>query len=136
MQEFRRVYQFNQFCVVTPMQWALAEFLDSHPDYCKSLAAFYTGKRDYFGDLLKTSRFRLTAAAGTYFQLADYGAISDLPDTEFTRWLTIEKGVAAIPVSVFYEHPEAIQTNQKLIRFCFAKNDDTLSKAAEILCAI
>jgi methionine aminotransferase len=136
MQEFRRVYQFNQFCVVTPMQWALAEFLDSHPEYCKSLAAFYVGKRDYFGGLLQTSRFRLAPAAGTYFQLADYSAISELPDTEFTRWLTIEKGVAAIPVSVFYEFPEQIQKTQKLIRFCFAKNDSTLTNAAEILCAI
>jgi len=75
-------------------------------------------------------------SAGTYFQLADYGAISDLPDTEFTRWLTIQKGVAAIPVSVFYEFPEQVQKTQKLIRFCFAKNDSTLSNAAEILCTI
>lgn len=136
MQEFRRVHQFSQFCVVSPMQWALAEFIEQHPEHCAELGNFYSTKRDRFNALLGTSRFAIQPSAGTYFQLADYSAISELPDTEFTRWLTIEKGVAAIPVSVFYEFPGQIQKTQQLIRFCFAKNDSTLSNAAEILCAI
>jgi len=136
MQEFRRVHQFSQFCVASPMQWALAEFVEQHPEHCAELGNFYSTKRDRFNELLETSRFAIQPSAGTYFQLADYSAISELPDTEFTRWLTIEKGVAAIPVSVFYEFPEQVQKTQKLIRFCFAKNDSTLSNAAEILCAI
>jgi methionine aminotransferase len=133
---FRRVYQFSQFCAVSPMQWALADYLEQHPEYSQQLAAFYAAKRDRFCTLLQGSRLGLHPSAGTYFQLADYSAISDLPDTEFTRWLTTEKGVAAIPVSVFYEFPEQIQKQQKLVRFCFAKNDTTLTRAAEILCAI
>jgi len=136
MQEFRRVHQFSQFCVTSPMQWALAEFVEQFPEHYEGLGSFYAAKRDRFAALLEGSRFAITPSAGTYFQLADYSAISDMPDTEFTRWLTIEKGVAAIPVSVFYEHPEQVQNTGKLIRFCFAKNDSTLGKAAEILCAI
>jgi len=136
MQEFRRVHQFSQFCVASPMQWGLADYIGAHPEHALELGAFYEGKRDRFRELLQTSRFALQPAAGTYFQLADYSTISDSPDTEFTRWLTIEKGVAAIPVSVFYEFPEQIQKAQRLIRFCFAKNDSTLTQAAEILCAI
>jgi len=132
MQEFRRIHQFTQFCVVTPMQWALADFLDNHAEHYLQLGQFYEAKRDHFAALLAESRFKLTPSAGTYFQLADYSAISDMPDTEFTRWMTIEKGVAAIPVSVFYESPP----EQQIIRFCFAKNSATLKEAAEILCAI
>lgn len=132
MKIFRGVHQFVQFCVVTPMQLALADFIDEHPEHHQELPAFYTQKRDLFAGLLAQSRFKLKLSAGTYFQLADYSEISDQPDTEFTRWMTIEKGVAAIPISVFYESPPA----QQLVRFCFAKNDDTLEKAAEILCRI
>jgi methionine aminotransferase len=132
MHEFRRIHQFTQFCVVTPMQWALAEFLASHPEHYQLLSRFYQEKRDRFVQLLATSRFKLRPSAGTYFQLADYSAISDSSDTEFTRWMTIEKGVAAIPVSVFYKTPPKHQ----IIRFCFAKNTATLEEAAEILCAI
>jgi len=132
MRDFQRIHQFVQFCVVTPMQLALADFLTTHPKHYLELPAFYARKRNLFADLLKNSRFDLTPSPGTYFQLADYSTISDSADTEFTRWMTIEKGVAAIPISVFYEAPP----EQQLIRFCFAKNDTTLEKAAEILCKI
>jgi methionine aminotransferase len=132
MLEFRRIHQFTQFCVVTPMQWALAEYLENNPEHHQQLGQFYQQKRDQFVQLLEASRFKLQPSAGTYFQLADYSAISDRPDTEFTRWMTMEKGVAAIPISVFYEAPP----EQQVIRFCFAKNNATLEAAAEILCAI
>jgi methionine aminotransferase len=132
MKEFRRIHQFVQFCVVTPMQLALADFLSSHPESYQELARFYAQKRDLFANLLAQSRFEIKPSSGTYFQLADYSNISDKIDTEFTRWMTTEKGVAAIPISVFYETPPA----QQLVRFCFAKNNNTLEKAAEILCKI
>ena len=132
MKEFRRIHQFVQFCVVTPMQLALADFLSSHPESYQELARFYAQKRDLFANLLAQSRFEIKPSSGTYFQLADYSNISDKLDTEFTRWMTTEKGVAAIPISVFYETPPA----QQLVRFCFAKNNNTLEKAAEILCKI
>ena len=114
-------------------QWMIiAEFMDNHAEHYLQLGQFYEAKRDHFIALMAESRFKLRPSAGTYFQLADYSAISDMPDTEFTRWMTIEKGVAAIPVSVFYESPP----EQQIIRFCFAKNSATLEEAAEILCAI
>jgi methionine aminotransferase len=132
MLEFRRVHQFVQFCVVTPMQFALADYMESNPEHCHQLAGFYQEKRDHFARLLDGSRFRLTPSAGTYFQLADYSEISGNEDTEFTRWMTTEKGVATIPISVFYESsPE-----QHYIRFCFAKNESTLEQAAALLCKI
>ncbi|MDP6437310.1 MAG: methionine aminotransferase [Gammaproteobacteria bacterium] len=132
MLEFRRVHQFVQFCVVTPMQFGLADYMESSPEHCHQLADFYQEKRDHFARLLDGSRFRLTPSAGTYFQLADYSEISADADIEFTRWMTTEKGVATIPVSVFYESPP----EQQYIRFCFAKNENTLEQAAELLCAI
>jgi len=132
MKGFQEIYQFVQFCVVTPIQLALADFLVDHPEHYMELPDFYSRKRDKFAKLLEESRFRITPSSGTYFQLADYSEISDASDTEFTRWMTVEKGVAAIPISVFYESPP----QQQLIRFCFAKNDDTLEKAAKILCKI
>ncbi len=130
--EFRRMHQFVQFCVVTPMQWALADFLESDPGHYLDLPAFYQAKRDYFCTLLEPSRFRFTPSAGTYFQLVDYAAISAEPDVAYARRLTIEAGVACIPVSVFCaEVPE-----RRLLRFCFAKDSVTLERAAEILCRI
>ncbi|MBN8280931.1 MAG: pyridoxal phosphate-dependent aminotransferase [Gammaproteobacteria bacterium] len=130
--EFRRVHQFVQFCVVTPLQWALADFLDSDPGHYLGLPAFYQAKRDRFCQLLAGSRFRLTPSAGTYFQLLDYGAITDEDDVAFARRLTIEAGVACIPVSVFCAEPPAA----RLLRFCFAKDEATLARAAEVLCRI
>lgn len=132
MREFRRVHQFVQFCVVSPMQFALADYLPQSADHYLSLSGFYASRRDRFIELLQGSGFSMAPAAGTYFQLADYSELSDLQDTEFARWLTIEKGVAAIPISVFYREPPA----QKMVRFCFAKNPATLAEAAEKLCRI
>ena len=116
----------------TALQQALAEYLVAHPEHHRELPAFYQERRDYFASLLKATRFRLLPAPGTYFQLADYSEISALPDVEFARWLTIEHGVATIPVSVFYERPPAT----KLVRFCFAKENATLDAAAARLRAL
>ena len=93
------------------------------------MPAFYQERRDYFAALLAETKFRPRRAAGTYFQLADYSAVSSLPDVEFARWLTIEHGVATIPISVFYNAPPEM----RLVRFCFAKENATLDAAAERL---
>ncbi len=127
--ELRRVHQYVTFASTTPLQEALADYMTAHPEHHLELPAFYQERRDYFAELLSATRFRLLPAAGTYFQLADYGAISSLPDVEFARWLTIEHGVATIPVSVFYADPP----NARLVRFCFAKENATLDAAAERL---
>ncbi|SEA85441.1 pyridoxal phosphate-dependent aminotransferase [Alkalimonas amylolytica] len=132
MTEFRKVHQYVTFSSFTPAQFAVAAMLEQHPEQVSGLAAFYQQKRDCFVAALATSRFQLLPAQGTYFQLADYSAISDQPDVEFCRWLTIEHKVAAIPLSVFYRQPPA----QRLIRFCFAKNEQTLLQAAEVLCRL
>lgn len=114
------------------MQCAVADYLQSRPEHYLQLPAFYEAKRNLFSSLMQKSRFTFSTAGGTYFQLMDYSAIDDQrDDVAFADWLT-EQGVAAIPISVFYEHPPA----QKLIRFCFAKEDNTLKKAADILCKI
>jgi len=128
--EFRKVHQYLVFSTMTPAQLGLADFLQDAPEYYLELPAFYQAKRDLFSALMAPSRFRLSAAAGTYFQLADYSAISDLADTEFAKWLTREAGVATIPVSVFCQQP----LQRKLVRFCFAKGEDTLREAAARLC--
>lgn len=132
MVEFRRVHQFVQFCVVTPMQFALADFLASCPEHYLNLPGFYEKKRDQFCALLESSRFNFTPSAGTYFQLVDYSEITREPDIDYSRRMTREFGVACIPVSVFYESPP----DQYLLRFCFAKDSETLEKAADILCKI
>jgi methionine aminotransferase len=119
---------------VTPLQWALADYMAEQPEHVEELPAFYQAKRDLFCDLLAGSRFTFTRAAGTYFQLVDYSAIrSDLDDVAMAEWLTREHGVAAIPVSVFYQSPPA---DLRLVRFCFAKREETLRQAADKLCAI
>ncbi len=132
MSEFRKVHQFVQFCVATPLQFALADFLASCPGHYLNLPGFYEAKRDRFCSLLEASRFEFAPSAGTYFQLLDYSEISAESDVEYARRLTRESGVACIPVSVFYESPP----EQRLLRFCFAKNSETLEKAGEILCGI
>ena len=124
--ELRRVHQYVTFASVSPLQFALADFLAAHPEHHRQLPEFYREKRDYFCELLGQTRFEYQPSAGTYFQLADYSAISDLPDVEFARWLTTEQGVAVIPVSVFYRQPPAM----RLVRFCFAKQPATLDAAA------
>jgi len=133
--EFRKLHQYLTFCTVHPIQLALADFLNDFPEHYLELPGFYQQKRDLFNQLMSASRFKYTPAQGTYFQLMDYSGIteqSDLSDVEFARWLTTEVGVAAIPVSVFYQTPP----DQKLVRFCFAKDDATLQQAAEKLCKI
>ncbi|NVK43949.1 MAG: pyridoxal phosphate-dependent aminotransferase [Oceanospirillaceae bacterium] len=130
--EFRKVHQYLTFSTITPVQLALADFLTEAPEHYLTLPDFYQAKRDLFDELLASSRFSFTPAAGTYFQLMDYSAISDMPDTEFARWLTREAKVAAIPVSVFCQQP----LERRLVRFCFAKGEDTLREAAQRLCSI
>ena len=130
--EFRKVHQFNVFTVHHPSQLAIADFMTAEPEFADGLAAFYRQKRDFFRQQLAGSRFELLPSDGTYFQLARYDRINDLPDAEFVRWLTIEKGVAAIPVSAFM--PDG--TDFGLIRFCFAKNEATLAAAGEKLRAV
>ncbi len=129
--ELRKIHQFITFSVHTPTQYAYAEYLADEKRYL-NLGAFYQKKRDHFARGLAASRFRLLPSRGTYFQLADYSAISDVSDVEFTRRLTAEHKVAAIPTSVFYEDGRS----RGLIRFCFAKKEETLDKALEVLCRI
>jgi methionine transaminase len=130
--EFRKVHQYLTFCTFSPAQWALADYMESDAQHYLDLPSFYQEKRDDFQTLLKPSRFELLPVQGAYFQIADYSAISELDDVAFCRWMAIEKGIAAIPVSAFYESPPA----QKLVRFCFAKRASTLEEAAQRLCAI
>jgi methionine aminotransferase len=129
--EFRKVHQFNVFSVNTPVQHALADFLEEPHEYL-SLGTFFTHKRDIFLDAIDGSRFRPLLSEGSYFQLCDYSAISDEPDFDFCRRLTMEHGVAAIPVSVFYSN----KRDDKIIRFCFAKKEETLELAGERLRSI
>lgn len=132
--ELRKVHQYVNFCAVTPLQCALADFMAEHPEHIEQLPGFYQAKRDLFCDLLHSSRFSLKRTPGTYFQLVDYSAIRpDLNDVDMALWLTREHGVASIPVSVFYQTPVP---QQRLIRLCFAKREETLQQAAEKLCAI
>jgi methionine aminotransferase len=126
--EFRKVHQFVQFAVATPLQVALAQFMRDCPEHADEMPGFYERKRDHFATLLRSNtRFRFVPAASTYFQLVDYSAVSELPDTEFARWLTTERGVAAIPISVFSAEPSP---DERIVRFCFAKHEATLDAAA------
>jgi methionine aminotransferase len=127
--EFRKVHQFVQFAVATPMQAGLADFLAECPEHHRELPEFYQRKRDHFCRLLAETPLAFTPSAGTYFQLADYSAVSPMPDVEFARWLTTDVGVAAIPVSVF----SAAATRARVVRFCFAKHEATLEAAGERL---
>jgi methionine aminotransferase len=132
--ELRKIHQYVAFCAVTPLQHALADFMAEHPEHITALPAFYQAKRDLFCDQLTASRFSFTRTPGTYFQLADYSAIRpDLNDVAMVEWLTREHGVAAIPVSVFYQQAPA---DMRLVRFCFAKREETLLAAGVRLCAI
>ncbi len=126
--EFRKVHQFNVFTVNTPMQYGLARYLADPAPYL-DLPAFYQRKRDLFRAGLAATRLRLLPSEGSYFQVVDYSAISDLGEADFCRWLTTEVGVAAIPLSAFYEDGR----NQGLARFCYAKRDDTLQTALQRL---
>ena len=129
MVEFRKVHQYNVFCVNHPLQVALAEFMSEHPEHCSQLSTFYQQKRDLFLSALEGSRFSIVPAEGSYFQLLDYSAISDEEDMAIAEKWTREIGVASIPVSAFYHNPVDV----KVLRFCFAKEDATLLAAAERL---
>ncbi len=129
--EFRKIHQYLTFCVNTPVQLAYADFLD-HEDKYLNLASFYQVKRDLFLSELKHSGFDFIPSQGAYFQMLDYSKISDMPDVEFSRYLTIEHKVASIPPSVFYQNKD----DHRVLRFCFAKKDNTLQEAAERLYAI
>lgn len=126
--EFRKVHQFNVFTVNTPVQYGLAEYMKNPAPYL-DLPAFYQKKRDLFRAGLANTRFELLPSQGTYFQCVKYDAISDQSEADFCKWLTSEIGVAAIPVSAFYNTPK----ESGIVRFCFAKKDETLQLALDRL---
>lgn len=128
MSEFRKVYQFMNFASFTPAQAAFAEILADRKHY-ETLSEFYQSKRDYFCRQMSGSRFEILPSHGSYFQLARYAAITTMKDSDFAVWLTQTHGVAVIPVSAFY----ADGTDNHVIRFCFAKTEETLERAAEAL---
>ncbi len=129
--EFRKVHQFNVFSVHHPTQVALATYLKNEENYL-NLGNFYQQKRDYFLNLMRDSKFEFTPSTGTYFQLLNFSKITDENDFDFAKRLTIEKKIATIPISVFNEK----KLDTKVLRVCFAKSEETLKKAAEILCKI
>jgi len=131
MAEFRKVHQWVVFAVNTPIQMAIADFLTDENNY-KGLSSFFQQKRDMFLNLIKTSRFRPVPSYGTYFQCLDYSQISQEHDLDFTKRLTREMKIASIPLSPFFMNGR----DDKILRFCFAKKEETLQQAAEILCRI
>ena len=128
MAEFRKVHQFNVFTVNTPMQVGLATYMQNPAPYLE-LSAFYQRKRDLFAQGLAQTRLKLLPSTGSYFQCVDISAVSDLNEADFCQWLTREIGVAAIPLSAFYGDG----FDQRVVRFCFAKQDATLRAALERL---
>jgi len=126
--EFRKVHQFNVFTVNTPVQYGIAAYMADPTPY-QQLPAFYQRKRDLFRSGLARTRFKLLPGEGTYFQCVNISDVSDLSETEFCKWLTSEIGVAAIPLSAFYGDG----FDQRVVRFCFAKKDETLNAALERL---
>jgi len=128
MVEFRKVHQFNVFVTNGPLQYVLAEYMRDKDAYL-SLAAFYQRKRDFFLAGITGSRFRPLPSRGTFFQNLAYDAITDEQDTELAVRLTKEKGIASIPLSVFYHDGHC----DRVLRFCFAKSEETLAKGAAIL---
>jgi len=130
--EFRKIHQYVTFSSFTPAQHALADMLEQQGDHVDRLSDFYQQKRNLLIRHLHGSRFTILPSQGTYFLLLDYSDVSDLNDIEFCHWLVEQAGVAAIPLSVFYQTPPG----DKVIRLCFAKNDETLKEAAHILCQL
>jgi len=128
MHEFRKTHQFNVFCVDHPVQHALSEYLEN-PDHYLTLNHFYQEKRDFFINALKHSRFKILPSQGTYFQLLGYSNITDEADVDFAKRLIIEHKLASIPISVF----NVENKDDRILRFCFAKTEETLAKATEIL---
>lgn len=131
-EEFRKIHQYVTFTSTSFVQYAIADFMAECPQHAVELSDFYQAKRDTFCELLHTSRLKLLPSKGTYFQLADYSAISDKNDVDFVNELTQKKGVAAIPLTPFY----ANAPGTKILRFCFCKDDSTLENAAKILCQL
>jgi len=129
--EIRKVHQFEVFSANTPIQYALGDFLSEAKNYTE-LGAFFQKKRDFFAEKMAASKFRFLPCSGSYFQLADYSAISNKGDMDFATELTESIGVASIPVSAFYHNKE----DNKVLRFCFAKDNETLSRAAAKLCTL
>ncbi|MGO4519743.1 pyridoxal phosphate-dependent aminotransferase [Dyella sp. 2RAF44] len=130
--EFRKVHQYLTFCTFHPAQVAFAEFMASTPEHYLELPAFYQVKRDRFRELIKPSRFKLLDVPGGYFQLVDYSAISNKDDVSFCEWMVKEGGVAAIPLTPFYDKAPGTH----YLRLCFAKSDATMEAAAERLCKL
>ena len=128
-EEFRKIHQYVTFSTCTPMQWAIADMLAEQPEHVDELRSFYQQKRDFFANAMQGSRFQFLPCKGTYFQLMDYSAISGMGDMDFAEWLTKEKGIATVPLSPFYGE----DYNDKIIRVCFAKDEETLANAAKIL---
>jgi methionine aminotransferase len=131
MHEFRKTHQFNVFCANHPMQIALAEYL-KEPNHYLKLNGFYQEKRDFFLNVIESSRFKFIPSGGTYFQLLDYSKIAEEGDVDYAMRLAKENKIACIPISVF----NVDNLDTKMLRFCFAKEKETLEKAAEILCTI
>lgn len=131
MKEFRKAHQFVVFASNTPVQYAISDYI-SNPTNYKYLGEFYQKKRDLFVEKIKPSRFKVLPCYGTYFQLLSYDAISDKKEMDFAVQLIIEHGIAAVPVSPFYHD----KSDHKVLRFCFAKQQETIEKAGEILCKI
>ena len=131
MTEIRKVHQYNCFSVHTPSQFAMAEYLQDEQNYL-GVSSMYEKKRDFFQQAMKNSKFKVIPSFGTYFQVLDFTEVSDKADMEFAQYLIKVKGVASIPVSAFYSDKQ----DNHLLRFCFAKGEETLQKAADILCKI
>ncbi|MDP5157907.1 MAG: methionine aminotransferase [Flaviramulus sp.] len=128
MEEFMKIHQFNVFCIHHPTQKGIADYMQE-PKHYLDLPDFFQRKRDLFLNLIKDSRFKFTPSKGTYFQVLDYSDITEEYDVDFAKRLTIEFGIASIPLSVFNTN----NLDNKVLRFCFAKTDNTLKKAADIL---
>lgn len=128
MEEFQKIHQFNVFSVNHPVQKGLADYMKD-PNTYLGLSEFFQAKRDLFLNLIKDSRFQFKPSQGTYFQVLDYSNITQEYDVDYAKKLTIDYGLASIPLSVFNDN----QLDNKVLRFCFAKTDDTLKQAADIL---
>lgn len=135
MTEFKKIHQYVTFSSFTPAQYAIASMLENHPEHIDALSDFYQKKRDLLVKALSDSRFKILPSQGTYFLGLDYSEVSDLNDLEFSHWLTKAIGVATIPLSPFYQADslEDYHKDNKVVRLCFAKNDETLIQAAEVL---
>jgi methionine aminotransferase len=131
-EEFRKIHQYVTFSTVTPVQMAISDTINKHPELVSGLGAFYQRKRDVLREAVYNGPFKILPCHGTYFQLLDYTGMSDLNDVEFCHWLTKTHKIATIPLTVFYQTPP----DSKVIRVCFAKDEPTLQQAGAVLCQI